>query len=333
MHEELLVSVLMPVYNGADYIEEAINSILVQTFDQFEFILIDDGSSDNSDEIIKRYQDNRIVFIKHKVNKGLVESLNSGLSNAKGKYIARMDQDDVAMPTRLARQVTFMESNPEFIVCGTSVQYIGNKPYRQVLLSDEEIKVSMMFGCPFVHPTVMIRRSVLVEYNLRYNEKYKHAEDYGLWVDMMEYGKYANLPTIELRYRIHELQYSVTYQKAMAMTSYLIRKTYLEKLNIELPSEEMELFSSLMYRNVDLTDLSALKRLRDFLAKLPSYFSRTQMHDKLVALSAYKHWKRLMIRRQSMKINSYWLFVNSGLAWVKFEPKVHLWFIWKLIVK
>ena len=187
MHEKI-ISVILPVFNGEKYIRESVESILCQTFKEFEFIIIDDGSTDKSVEIIKSFNDSRIKLLRNNENKGIIFSLNKGIEEATGKYIARMDGDDIACPERLKIQFEFMERNPEVGICGTFVKRFGSILRRGLLklpVSNDEIKVNSLFFCSFVHPTVMFKKEVLTKNDLKYSEDFKGVEDYNLWVDMM----------------------------------------------------------------------------------------------------------------------------------------------------
>lgn len=164
-----LISVVMPVYNAELYLDEAIQSITNQTYKKFEFIIINDGSTDKSLEIIKKYKDeySRIVLISRE-NKGLVFSLNEGISKAKGKYIARMDADDISLSTRLEEQVAFMEENQEIGVCGSWVEVFGDNRKNTIWKmpkSNEELKTRLLFSVPVAHPSVMMRKEILDKYN------------------------------------------------------------------------------------------------------------------------------------------------------------------------
>jgi glycosyltransferase involved in cell wall biosynthesis len=207
-----VISVVLPVYNGEKYLTEAISSILSQSFKDFELIIIDDGSTDKSISIIEKFQDDRIKFLKNEENKGLVFSLNRGIKESSGKYIARMDCDDIALPHRLKIQYEFMENNPEIGLCGTFVKRFGSILRRGLLkvpVSNDEIKANSLFFCSFVHPAVMLRKEVLIKNNLKYSEDFKGAEDYNLWIDMMGCGiKVANIPVPLLKYRVSKLSVS-----------------------------------------------------------------------------------------------------------------------------
>lgn len=207
--DEPLVSVVLPVYNGEKYLVEAIDSILVQTFASFEVIMIDDGSTDGSLQILRSYEqrDSRVRVIARE-NRGLATTLNDSIDIARGKWIARMDQDDIALPVRFERQLAWLEKTGADI-SGSWAQRFGSLDKRVVELrqSDEAIKTEMLFTCPFVHPTVMMRTSLAR--GLRYDLAWEKAEDYDLWERAAEAGwKMTNVPEILLKYRVHGSQIS-----------------------------------------------------------------------------------------------------------------------------
>lgn len=222
-----LISIALPVYNGKVYLADAIDSILAQTFKNFELIIIDDGSTDCSLEILRRYQalDNRIVLISRE-NKNLVNTLNEALKISKGKWFARMDQDDIALPHRLERQLLYLESTGAD-VCGSMVNFIGsgNRNTLNMYVSDRAIKVDMLFRSPFVHPSVMMRTELAAK--LRYDLAFDKAEDYDLWVRGAEYGwKMANVPEVLLLYRIHDDQTTAKFADTMQNLRSKIQKRF-----------------------------------------------------------------------------------------------------------
>jgi glycosyltransferase involved in cell wall biosynthesis len=205
--KEMKISVLLPVYNAESYLQEAIDSILSQSFTDFEFIIIDDGSTDNSENIILSYNDTRIKYVKNAENLKLIATLNKGLTLCRGKYIARMDSDDIALPDRLKVQYEFMEKNPDVGVCGANIEAFYQENGRKLKVwfpeSDSEIRAYTYFQAAFCHPTVMLRKSVLEENNLNYPKDYYRAEDYALWVEMLRYTKAYNIQSTQLKYRKH----------------------------------------------------------------------------------------------------------------------------------
>lgn len=206
-----LVTILMPVHNGEKYLREATDSILCQTFNDFVFLIIDDGSTDNSANIIKSYKDKRIVFLMNEKNIGISKTLNLGIDNSDTKYIARMDQDDISFPNRIAEQVNFMETNPNIGVCGTWMLAFNAKNQsilKKRPIKNNAIKVAFLFHNPIAHPTAMIRKNILDENNLRYDPLYDGLEDYDLWERISADAKMENIPKALLRYRLHETQLS-----------------------------------------------------------------------------------------------------------------------------
>ncbi|MBD2655385.1 glycosyltransferase [Synechocystis sp. FACHB-383] len=244
------VTVLMPVYNGEKYLREAIDSILHQTFIDFEFLIIDDGSTDNSIEIIKSYKDNRIILIKNNYNQGLVYSLNRGLNLARGIYIARMDCDDISLPERFKKQVDFLDKNPEIGLLGTWVKVIDKnklcQAYWQYPIEDMSIKWSLCFCCPFAHPSVMYRKKIILNQG-GYSKILSDSEDYDLWSKLSKVTQMHNLPEIALFYRQHASNITKTQnsQRQSASTQ-IIKKNINEILNRDIG---YELAYFLLFRN------------------------------------------------------------------------------------
>ena len=225
------VSVLMSAYNSEQYIAEAIESILNQTFTDFEFIIINDGSTDDTADVIRKYakQDKRIKFIDNKKNSGLISVLNQGLDICTGEYIARMDSDDIATPARFATQVEYLDKHNDVGVLGTAIQLFGAD--NKVRKYKENITfLDVAYFSPVAHPTVMIRRDVLERHNLRYNPEHFAAEDYGLWAEMVKVTKIHNLPDVLLKYRTHNTQISNVHSKTQRDTSMKIRNSMIDFL-------------------------------------------------------------------------------------------------------
>lgn len=247
-----LVSVVMSVYNGAEYLSDAIESILSQTMEDLEFIIIDDGSSDGSLESIKGYksQDARIVLISRE-NRGLIDSLNEGIEKASGKYIARMDADDISMPGRLQKQVDFMEKNPNIGLCGTWIEAFdeyGTKVTGRYSVDDPMLRCELLFSSPFAHPSVMMRSDLLRDNGLSYNKEYVDAEDYELWYQCAKVTELGNIPQVLLRYRL--LVESVTRKadRDDASREKVLREVYrqlLDDLGLQFSDDEMDLHYTL----------------------------------------------------------------------------------------
>ncbi|MDY6790233.1 MAG: glycosyltransferase [Thermodesulfobacteriota bacterium] len=190
------ISVVMSVYNGEKHLKEAIESVLQQTFQDFEFIIVDDASNDKSNKILQSFSDPRIRVIKNRKNLGLTRSLNRGVKAAKGEYIARMDADDISLPHRFARQVEFIERNPDHAAAGSSYYQIDDKGKTtsviEVLTNSSDIKEGLKTQNWFGHGSVMMQKEALLRAG-GYNEKYKFAQDYDLWLRLAEDYELANI--------------------------------------------------------------------------------------------------------------------------------------------
>jgi hypothetical protein len=220
------VTVLMPVHNGDKFLREAIDSILSQTYTDFEFLMIDDGSTDDSWNILNSYHDERIRLIRNPTNLKIAATLNRGIDLARGEYIARMDADDISRPTRLETQVSFLEAHPEVSCLGGAVQIIDEcgRPL-QIMRPPAEhhhaIRWSLCFCSPFAHPTVMMRREAVTRVG-GYNTDFTTAQDRDLWRRLSAVTCLANLAEILLNLRMHQTNISVTHrmeQKRNAATS------------------------------------------------------------------------------------------------------------------
>jgi glycosyltransferase involved in cell wall biosynthesis len=258
------VTVLMPVYNAAAHLQQAIDSILNQTFADFEFLIINDGSTDSSDKIIRSYTDARIVYVANEVNLKLIATLNKGIELARGEYIVRMDADDISLPPRIEKLLAFMDSTPNVGVCGSWFESFGGKSKVTKYQSESDaIRLHMLHQCHLCHPSVILRKKVLLTNKLFYNKEYIHAEDYELWVRMGAYTKYANIPEVLLRYRQHEDSVSNKYSDIQLENLKKISKMAFRQLGIDINDEQLKLYNKLVYAdfscsNADLIELSQI---------------------------------------------------------------------------
>jgi len=220
------ISIVMSVYNGEKYLKQAVESILSQTFTDFEFIIIDDGSTDKSLEILKEFQqkDERIKLISRE-NKGLIYSLNEGVKMAQGEYIARLDADDVSDLNRLEKQLKYAKDN-DLVVCGTWAECIDNLGNRVNDMdyppSIDKIKTFTLLHNPFIHSSVMFRKDVFEKVG-GYKPFFKHIEDYELWTRIVFKYKTGNIPEALLKYRLHEEQITNKNNFEMRVRGLLVR--------------------------------------------------------------------------------------------------------------
>lgn len=250
MNKEPLVTVLIPVYNRP-YVINTIKSICDQTYKNLEILIVDNASTDNTVQAIREVKDDRIRLLVNDVNRGQTYSLNRGLEEATGKYIARIDSDDIAVPERIEKQVIFMEKNPDYVLVGSWVRFISDDDKLGMVVkmctTDQGMRLMQTVVCGMYHPSAMYRRDVIIRQNIRYNPDIHMAEDYDLWVKLMKYGKACNLGEPLVFYRRGSNNDSRHYQDLMGRESAEIRrrvckdwdcseaekKRILEELNLE----------------------------------------------------------------------------------------------------
>ena len=280
-----LISVVMGCYNSSEFISEAIDSILTQTIDDFEFIIIDDCSKDNTVEIIKSYNDPRIILVQNAQNMGLGYSLNLGVSMSKGKYIARMDADDISLPERFEKQVDYLVKNPDYLVLASAcIQFISEngiikkKGLISKQLTMEGIRAHVLFGVPFIHPTVMFNAELLYEHKLNYNASFKKAQDYELWSRIVWNYKVANIKEPTLLYRISNSQASVSCRDEQINYSKSIWKNV---LRIALQNEVEEKQIRLHYLSTESIQLNSDEQLLEVL-NWKLYLYNKSLHNNYI---------------------------------------------------
>ena len=263
-----IVSVIMPVYNGEKYLRPAIDSILNQTLEDLELIIINDGSTDKSSEIVNSYSDKRIRFFDNKTNAMVAEVTNQGFLLSQGKYIALMDADDISYPQRLERQVQFLESNVEIGLCGTWSKKMGSDLVYTYPTDPEILKVDMLLYSPLRNPTIMLRRDLMFKYQLFNDLTYLYTQDFELFSRCIRHFPITNLPEVLLDYRVHEAQTSTKHDHLIKQNVNLIRINQLKFfLKIAITKEEEELHKLIMNDEL-LINTESLEREDKWLDKL-----------------------------------------------------------------
>ena len=244
--QEGLISVLMCTYNTNQiFLKEAIDSVLNQTYSNFEFIIVDDGSANQSFEFIQTYTDPRIKLLQNQKNMGLTYSLNEGLDLCRGEYIARMDADDICFPDRFEKQFAYMRTHPDTIVCGTWAEYIDEndrltgKKVCWKINDMEAYRIHLLFANrpTIFHSSSMINRRIMLEHNIRYNTEYRYAQDFRMWVSCSEYGICTNYPEILLKFRVHPNSIGQSRFEERLIYDYGIIQEQLDRLHLVLPDE------------------------------------------------------------------------------------------------
>ena len=270
------VSVVMPTYNAEKFLKEAIDSILDQTYQDFELLVIDDNSKDNTCNIVKSYKDKRIKLIKGP-QKGLAAALNYGIKVAKGKYIARMDADDISLPTRFEKQVTYLDKHPEITILGTWQEHFGRWNFvHKAKGTHEECKAELLFNCDLCHSTLMFRKSDFIKNNIQYPEG-SPQEDYELWLSICNKVRFANLQENLCRHRTYEG--SITTQKTDILTTYhvkLLQKFLRENLHIKLADSDLDL----LQRKYNPLSGKSEVEIKDYIIRLNKLFEKIEKKNK-----------------------------------------------------
>ncbi|WP_226003150.1 glycosyltransferase family 2 protein [Paenibacillus sp. BJ-4] len=257
-------SVILPVYNNAAFVLDAIHSILVQTYSDFELIIIDDGSTDGSDFLISQISDPRVIKIFHCTNQGVIATLNEGLNKATGEYILRMDSDDISTPDRLDVQISFMDQNPLIDVCGAAFTTSSGGVMKVNPASHDEIKTWLLFHCCMCHPAIIIRNSMIHRLGIQYDSNYPHAEDYELWNRLASQVQMANLPINLLYYRQHNGQVSNQHKAIQDATARRIRQRQFSQMGLELSDEENQIMLDILEFKINPYDYNSYVKAAGF---------------------------------------------------------------------
>lgn len=325
MNQQPFISVLLPVYNCANYVREAIESILNQTYPHFELIIINDGSKDHSEQIIQSIQDNRIRYIPQN-NQGLAATLNNGIALSKGTLIARQDADDISLPARFEEQVKFLNEHPEVVLLGTHAAIISStgEPeniFHRHATSSAELKTDLLFDNPFVHSSVMFRKSIL-EKSGNYVTGDHIFEDHNLWSSISNVGEIANLPKLLVEYRqvSSGISQSISnYKPRVFYQSYQNCLPYIKK------GEEQQLRNIIaIYHSCfdEIKEETSLKTLYTVLYNMMLRFSKKYTYT-LKEMNARKHLFHFRRSYYSYKIDS-GLFPKSVVFFYRIKRKFFL---------
>jgi glycosyltransferase involved in cell wall biosynthesis len=272
--KDLPISVIIPIYNAETFLSETINSVLSQTFSDFELLALDDGSTDKSAEIVKSYNDPRIRYIK--CDHDFIGTLNKGLALSRGKYIAQIDHDDMMLPYRLQTQYDFMEANPDIVGCGGYMTVFGriSCEIKAFLTYSDIVKGFIMADiAPIYNSTGFFRRNILEKYNIEYKRGYSFAADMKFWSDIVKIGKIVNIPKPLILYRTSDTQTSIV---TISESRKAIEVIYMEMLqyilsglpeNDSFISSIKEQFIPILDQMIDLSFFST-KLYRMFISEI-----------------------------------------------------------------
>ncbi len=330
---EPTVSIILPAYNASEYLQRAIDSLLDQTYTDFELLIIDDGSSDSTWEIISSNRDPRISGHRFQKNQGLISALNYGLGQAKGEFIARMDSDDIALPTKLEKQISFLEKNIEYCACGTSIINFDGKvsSYMRYPKTHEEIVSNLfLFERNICHPTVVIRSKVIHENNIKYRSEYLHAEDYTLWIDLAKFGKLYNLEEGLLKYNRHDAQVSSKHYDAQIQTSRkIVKELLLENFRESLSENDISTHLDFLIHPLNKSSKAvAEKDIRNWKDKLLQSNRTHEVFDEKCFNNTvtYKYFHSCFYYRFPLKHR-----LGSLISLIRNDPKFGLQTLWLLV--
>ena len=221
------ITVMTPVYNAAAFLEETIESVLFQSFTDFEYLLLDDGSTDNSAEIIKSYKDPRVKYIL--CSHDFINTQNKGFELAKGKYIAQLDHDDIMMPVRLEIQYKFMEEHPDIAACAGFMQVFGKETRLWTNpLKHEDIIEKMITFNPVHNSSILYRREFLKTHHIKLEKGYSYTSDYKIFTEIAKKGRIENLPVVLTKYRSSNTQVTALHENEMGIASRKIQQEMIQ---------------------------------------------------------------------------------------------------------
>lgn len=329
-----LVSVILPVHNNEQYVRGAIQSILDQTYKNFELlILISATTNQESSDIVNSFSDKRIKLIRRGLDENLPKALNHGIQEAKGEYVARMDADDISIPHRLEEQVRFMNANPLIGISGSWYKTIGSKQsYTHKGFTDpEDIRANLIFNTSIAHPSVMLRKSFFEKFDLRYDPSLSYCEDYDLWARSSAYFPIANLNKVLLLYQIHEKSASHIHKKEIENIASHVRLGFLQKLGFKPSIEEMRIHNSLYPTEKENADVF-LKKEEDWLKKIIRANEQANIYkNESLSKIVYVRWRTICGTNAKEGLAVWKKFVQSSLF--KIEKQNRIWDSAKLLIK
>lgn len=279
-----IISIIIPAFNARQHIRQAVESMLSQRFDDFELLVIDDGSNDNTLDELTSLQDSRLRLLTNSINQGVSYSLNRGIGEASGRYIARMDADDLSEPTRLEKQFEYMEKYQEVGVSGTWVTIFGDHPstLERSPVGKEIAKAYLLFDNPLFHPSVIIRRSALDDLEVHYDSNFSRTEDYDLWSRIAQKAEIDNIPSPLVKMRHH--QQSVTHTWSAEMTEQIeaLLRRQLRGFGLEIDQPTVKMHHNIS-RGRRCSSKEDLKKAVDWLALLRAH----NLHHQHYSITAF----------------------------------------------
>lgn len=307
------ITVLMPVYNGEQFIRESISSILNQSFSDFELLIVNDGSTDNTLNIISSIDDKRIRIINNKINLKTAAALSIGIKESVGEYIARMDCDDISTKDRLQKQYEFMEKHPKVGICGSWLQIFGDKKEEVWQVPEDPKIVKSMFLFHTAVYNVFMRKEIFENEYISYDNQFKQAaEDYSLYVKVSEYYDIVNLPIVLLYYRQHSNKVCKLFRDKLEGNSDIIRKELILKLAINPTEKELELHNSIANWKF-LKDKNFIDDVELWFSKIINANNKSKKYDNLALEQILSEkWNIVCLQSTSLGMSVWKKFKNSN---------------------
>lgn len=340
MLSEPSVTVLMPLYNCARYVREAVESILRQGWRDFELLVINDGSADEGPAIVAGIPDERIVLQHNANNMGVAATLNRGLELARGRYIARMDADDISLPDRLEQQVRFMDEHPQVGISGGWVRCFGYGVSHTIRppCEPEKLRCYALFENPFCHMTVIMRRQAMHTHGLRYDGSFSRSEDYELWSRALRCFPLANMGRVLVEARQHQASATLSNWQEMTLQTEMIQAELLKQVGVSPTPEERSLHHQ-VGRGYRQDDLARLRLGEQWLLRLCSSNQRSTFADPLefpaiagliwlryctnsahLGPSVWKIWRNSPLNREYHAPIRDRLRLCASIIWHRFRP-------------
>lgn len=294
------ISVIMPAYNVEKYIGDAIESILQQTFDDFEFIIIDDASTDQTYDIICKYHDKRIIRIRNQNRLGVAACINRGLSVCSSEFVARMDSDDISKPERFKNQIEFMSDNSNLGISGSHMEIIDSNgkiiKEQHKKTGDEAIKINLFLGhTSLAHPSIIIRKKVIDQYHLRYDTAFQYAEDYDFYCRCSRFIMFDNYPESLIQYRIHAESVSWKHKQQQIIDAQTALYLHLRRLRLPFSLENFKIHKLFAFPNED-TEYPLAHKINDWIDYLYEWNDKNHIFSGKLLKDSCMQYKNFFLR-------------------------------------
>lgn len=313
---DFLLSIIIPAFNAEKYISQAIQSVLNQTYDNFELIIINDGSTDKTKVVIESFKDERIRYFENEKNSGIVFSRNKGLKLAQGEYIGMLDADDIAYPKKFEKQITFLQQNKDFGMIGSWSKFIDEEGESisgswKLRAKPEMIPSIMLFKNYFLQSAVLYRKSCIRQYSFK--DGFDILEDYLIWLEIIKKFKVWNLQEYLLDYRIHSGGVTKMHQKEKLEKEKKVFRLQLTELGIDASEKEIELH--LLIRNdTQISEVRTLKSIENWMLKIIDQNSKLGKYDhKMLIHVILNRWLKVCFKSKGLWLRMISILLSSEL--------------------